>query len=255
VPQDIPVEASELLSFTPASLKEIEGAPSFTLRASTTREKRFHRRLLLESGIRYHDNAAMRRETETGLKALWGKEQFEEFFPFVKSVWEARDDFEVQVKDDPNLKWEFDEATEAKVDEVIRKVTQQWQPLCVMIADNADYAEMSFPILNAVTIKSFTGLDVKRRIDRGYFTLETIEAIQEALSEFEKANGLPEGVAWMQLSIACSNRMYLKKEEAGNSELQSPLPTAPAPLNETNTSEPDGKSPARARSKKTPVTA
>ncbi len=254
MPQDIPVEASELLVFTPASLENIEGAPTFSLRASTTREKRFHRRLLLESGIRYHDKDAMRRETETGLKTLWGDDQFAEFFPFVKDLWDARDDYELQAKDDPELKWEFDPATEAKVDEVIRKVTQQWEPLCVMIADNADYGEMSFPILAAVTIKSFTGLEVKRRIDRGYFTLETIEALQEALSKFEKANGLPEGIAWTEVCIACSRRMYLTKEEEKNSVSQSPSPTAPAPLTETNTSEPGGKSPELELSTETPAT-
>lgn len=243
MPQDIPVERSEVLPFTPDSLKSIEGAPVFVLRASTSREKRYHRRLLLENGIRFHDNDAMRRETETGLKALWGDEQFEEFFPFVKSVWEARDDFELQRKDNPELKWEFDADTEAKVDEVIRKVTQQWGPLCVMIADNAEYAEMSFPILCAVTIKSFTGLDVKSRIDRGYLTLATVEAIQEALSEFEREHGLVEGQAWMELSIKCSQRMYLSKEEAGNSASQSPSVTAPAPSTEPTISETDGTSP------------
>lgn len=255
MPQDIPLEASELLDFTPASLKDIEGAPVFVLRASTSRDKRFHRRLMLEQGIRFHDQETIRREVLNGLKELWDAEAFAQHGPVIEELWSARDDFEKQLKDDPKLVWSYDVEIENAVDDLVRMVSQQWQPLRSMIADNADYGSMAAPMLVTVTLKRFSGLDVKPRNERGYFTIETTEAIEEALGKFEKANGLVVGTAWAELTITCSQRMYLTAEESGNSELQSPSKTAPAPSSETNTLEPDGKFPKSARSKKTPVTA
>lgn len=255
MPQDIPLEASELFPFTPDSLKDIEGAPVFVLRASSSREKRYHRRLLLEEGIRFHDREAIRREMLSGLKELWDADAFEQHSPVIKALWEARDDYELQLKDDPELVWSYDADIENAVDDLVRMVSQQWKPLASMVADNGDYGSMAAPLLVTVTLKRFKGLDVKTRNQRGYFTIETVEAIEEALGKFEKERGLVVGKAWAELTIACSQRMYLTAEERGNSELQSPSPTAPAPLNETNISEPVGKSPKSARSKKTPVTA
>lgn len=255
MPQDIPVEGSELLPFTPDSLKDIEGAPVFVLRASTSREKRYHRRLLLEQGIRYHDREDIRAEVLNGLKELWDAEAFEQHGPVLKELWSARDDFEKQLKDDPELVWSYDAEIEDAVDELVRKVSQEWRPLRSMIADNADYGSMAAPLLVVVTLKRVTGLDVKLRTERGYFTIETVEAIEDALSAFEKANGLVVGTAWAELTVASSRRMYLSAEESGNSASQSPSRTAPEPSNETKTSEPVGKSTASARSKKTPVTA
>lgn len=255
MPQDIPVESSELLDFTPASLKDIEGAPAFVLRASTSREKRYHRRLLLEQGIRYHDREEIRAEVLNGLKDLWDADAFEQHGPVLKELWSARDDFEMQLKDSPELVWSYDPDIETAVDELVRKVMQEHRPLRSMIADNADYGSMAAPLLVTVTLKRFSGIDVKPRNERGYFTIETVEAVEEALSKFEKANGLVEGTAWAELTVACSRRMYLTEEESGNSASQSPSTTAPEPSNETNTSAKVGKSRASATSKKTPAAA
>lgn len=243
MPQDIPLEASEVLAFTPASLEKFDGAPVFRLRASSPRDKRFHRRLFLEHGIRYHDRDTIRAEVLNGLEQLWDADAFAEHSPVIKALWDARDDYELQLKDDPSLEWSYDAEIENAVDELVRKVSQSWQPLRVMIADNGDYGAMSGALLVAVTVQTFAGLPVKALKDRGYTTVETAEAIETALSDLEKQHGVPEGTAWSELIIACSRRMYLDKEEAGNSASQSPSPTAPAPLSETNTSGKDGKSP------------
>lgn len=254
MPQDIPLEASEVLAFTPASLAKFDGAPVFRLRASSPREKRFHRRLLLEYGIRYHDRESIRAEVLKGLEELWDTDSFPGHAAHIKMLWDARDDYEAQLKDDPSIVWSFDAEIEQVVDELVRKVSQEWRPLRTMIADNADYGAMSGALIVAVTVQTFSGLDVKALKDRGYTTVETAEAIETALSDLEKEHGVPEGTAWSELIIACSQRMYLDKEEAGNSASQSPSTTAPAPLSETNTSEKDGKSPELELSSETPAT-
>lgn len=254
MPQDIPLEASEVLAFTPASLAKFDGAPVFRLRASSTRDKRFHRRLLLEYGIRYHDREIIRAEVLKGLEQLWDADAFAEHSPVIKALWEARDDYELQLKDDPSLAWSYDPQIEDAVDELVRKVSQEWKPLRTMIADNADYGAMSGALIVAVTVLTFTGLSVKALKDRGYTTVETAEAIETALSAFEAEHGVPEGTAWAELIVACSQRMYLTEAERGNSVSQSPSPTAPAPLSETITSEMDGKFPVSESSTETPST-
>lgn len=255
MPQDIPLEASDVLVFTPASLENIEGAPSFTLRACTQRDKRFHRRVMLECGLRYHDMDAIRAEMLKGLRAMWTPEAYEQHAPVVKELWEARDQFELQRKDEPELEWSYDPEIEAAVASLLEKVAQEWGPLCTMIADNADYSELTFPILNAVVVKEFTGLETPRDLDRGYLTVTTLERVAEELAAIEKRNGLPTGVAWLDLSIACSKRMRLDQDEEKNSESPSPSQTTQPASTETNPSEKVGKSKASARSAKTPVTA
>lgn len=259
MPQDIPLEASEVLAFTPASLEALEDAPVFRLRAPSSRDKRFHRRLLVEHGIRFHDREAIRAEVLTGLKALWDEEAFEEHSPIIKALWDARDDFDQQNADafkkgEPELTWTYDAQIEDAVDDLVRKVTQEWHPLLRMIADNADYGSLAAPLLVAVNVKGFANLNVKASLDRGYLTLEVAEKIEEALSALERKHGHIVGTAWAELTVACSQRMYLTEEERGNSESQSPSPTAPAPSNEKKTSEPDGKSPASGSSIETQST-
>ena len=48
MPQEIPVEASETLVFTPPALENMDPQPTFVLRAMTGRDKRFHLRLYRE---------------------------------------------------------------------------------------------------------------------------------------------------------------------------------------------------------------
>jgi hypothetical protein len=255
VPQDIPLDASDVLSFTPASLEKIEGAPVFTLRACTMREKRFHRRLLLESGIRFHDIAKMRAEMLNGLRHLWTPEAFDAHAPMVKALWEARDEFALQQKDDPDLEWSYDAEIEEAVDALEDKIAKSWPRLCEMVADNADYSELTFPIIAAVVVQDITGLPVRKDMDRGYLTLAMMEKVAEELVALERRHGLKEGMAWMELSVACSKRMFLTKDEEKNSESPSPSEMTQPASNETNTSAPDGKSTGSARSKKTRETA
>lgn len=259
MPQDIPFEASEVLAFTPACLSHVEHAPVFRLRATTGRDKRFHRRLLLEEGIRYHDREVIRAEVLNGLKNMWDETTFDEQSRWVIDLWQARDDFDQQNADaikngEPELEWSYDSEVENAVDCLVRKVSQEWKPLASMIADNGDYGSMAGPLIVAVTVNGLSGLEVKLRKDRGYLTVDSAEAIEAALSRLEKKHDLVEGQAWSELVVACSRRLYLMEEEAGNSASQSPSPTAPQPSSGMNTSVPAGKSPELELSSEIPST-
>ena len=252
MPQDIPFEASETLDFTPDCFKDIEGAPSFVLRTGTSREKRFHSRLNREEGIKYHSDVAIRREVERGFKELWEEETFDKVMPVIRQYWDAQDQFAAQYKLDNSLKWEYDPAIEERVGEVIEKIVSEWPPLRRMRADNADFGDMVVPLLVAVIVKSWKGLDTHRRLDRGYLTLSCTEDLLQDLEAFAAKHGVEPGVATADMFIACSRRMNLIEEEAKNSESPSPSETVPSPSNETTTSDKDGTSPASASSSTTP---
>lgn len=260
MPQDIPLEASETLAFTPPSLASIEGAPSFTLRAPTTRDKRYHRRLHVEEGLQHHGADAIRTEVLAGLKALWSPDAYAEHAPVIEAYWDATDAFVTEKAKDPDLQWSYDAEIEAAVQDLTQRVAQAHKPLRRMMADNADFGEMSFPLMVAVVVKNWTGLEFKPVREGGYLTLDSASSLAEALAAIEKANGLDEGAAWVELAVACTNRMYLDPDTAKNSDSPAPSPTPQ--VSSTTASADPGSSPessaptaSRKSSRKTPLPA
>lgn len=257
MPQDFPLESSETLAFTPTSLKPIPGAPSFVLRAATPRDKRFHRRLVTEEGLRTHSQEKIRQFVLDGLRLLWTAEDFERHSPTIQSYWQSRDDFELQRKDEPELVWTFDAEIERGIGDLTERVAEAYPPLRRLLADNSDFGEMFMPVLTAVVVQDFSGLGVNPRLDRGYMTVDTMLAVRDALEAFERKhaeNGLVQGNAWLELFVACSGRFRLDEEEAKNSASPLPSSTIQPPLME-GTLEGDGKSQASAHSSKTPLNA
>jgi len=249
VPQDIPLEASEMLVFTPDAFAGIDNAPTFTLRTPTPRDKRFQRRLLNEEGAVQHSRDAMRAEMLRGLKALWGEDQFAEHSPKLEEFWQATDDFALQVKDDPDLVWEYDTALERACLQLEDDVAQAWRPLARMKAGNAWAGEANALSLVAVSVKSWTGLDVTFAPDRGYLSVDTATEIRDALLSLSVKVGVKEpGAAWSQLFLAALKRMYLDADTEGNSASASPSETAPASSKPRRAS---GKSRASVSSSKT----
>lgn len=250
MPQDVPVEGSEVLPFTPASLKDIDGAPVFILRAVTSREKRFRLRMHREEGILTHTEPTIRGAIRDGLKEQWTEQQQAQFLPWIEAYWSALDEFRLIRKADPEAEWEYDEQVEDKVLELIGHLERSYRPLARMNADIAEYNEMAPKFYAAVTVKSWTGLDVTRELDRKYLTLDCVDALQDALDAFAEKHDRDPVIAWLELYAACLNRHILNEDEAKNSESPSPSSTPPAPSSETSGPQ-DGKSPASASSRKT----
>lgn len=259
MPQDIPLEASETLVFTPPSIAKVEGAPKFTLRAATTREKRFRRRLLSIEGVAFHSEEALRAEILNALEtSLWGAEKFATHSQPLKDYWSALDDFRLQQKDEPALEWSYDPEIEKAVVKLLRDVEQVWRPLGEMKADNIDFNEIFAAATVAVIVEGWTGIDLKAETDRNYLTVDCVDKLAQGLSRFaqkhadpEDSNGIAGRLAWMELVNACSSRMALDEDEEKNFESPSPSETIPAASTETMTSEQDGISPASASSTET----
>lgn len=248
MPQDIPLEASEWLAFTPPSIAKIEGAPVFRLRAATQREKRFRRRLLSEEGVAYHPEEAMRAEILHALKSsLWGEEKFASHSQPLIDYWAALDEFRQQQKDTPDLEWSYDEDIEQAVLTLMRDVEQAWKPLGRMKADNIDFNEIFLAATVAVVVESWTGLKAPKSSDRGYLTIDCVDVMGQRLSAFAQQHADPadkEGIAgrlaWMELVNACSSRMALDGEEEKNSASRSQSGTTQPVSTATDTLAVDG---------------
>lgn len=237
MPQDIPVEASEVLAFTPKSLEDRDPKPVFTLRAVTSRDKRFHTRLYREIGLRLHNTEALRAEVLEGLKNLWTQDQYDQHAEVVQTYWEAQDQFAQQAKDDPSLQWSYDQAIEKAIIDLIGLVEEAWAPLRKMIADNAEFGQMLVPVMVAVVVKNWKGVDHRRVLDRGYLDIDCAEALLEVVeAEFGKE-------AVTELFLACAARMRLDEDTAGNSASGSPSETTPVPSIVMSTLDSDGPSP------------
>lgn len=251
MPQDIPLEASDTLAFSPPSLANLPTAPVFVLRAATSRDKRHYSRLFREEALQVHGIDDVRREVRAGLASLWTPEQFDAHMPVIENYWSQGDDYALQRRDDADLVWDFDPAEEARIEALLVEVNRAWPPLRRISADNAEYGQMSSALAVAVVVKNWTGLDHPLERDRGYLSVDCACDLREKLWTLESDAGLEAGTAWQELSIACLLRFALDKEEAKNSESPSPSKPAPPLSSETSTLEKGGKSQAPASSSKT----
>lgn len=228
MPQDIPIEASETLAFTPDSLKELAAPPVFTLRAATWREKRSVRKITDREGIEFHGTSALRAQARVGLEKQWGSDKFAEFMPRIEAWWDANDALEQERKADPEAVLEFDAEEAVAVSALLDKIEKMHRPLASMIADNSDYLEMRYPVLVTVTVTGWTGLKTKVQKEEGYLTLACAMALVEELDAVAREAGLqiPQ-VPFLQLGSACHDRLYLSDEERKNSASPSPSETPP----------------------------
>jgi hypothetical protein len=251
VPQDIPLEASEKLVFTPPCLEQIDPVPTLTIRTATNREKRMLRRLHMEAGLRRHGIEAIRAEVLRGLETQWSAEAFAGHKPTIEGYWRAGDDYALQKADDPDLVFDFDEEVAAAVDQLTRDVADAWPPLRRMLADNSECDDLAPVLTAAVMIERWTGIDTPRVIERGYLTMDCAEALRDELEAMERRAGMPTGRAFAQVLGACLSRFSLAEDEEKNSASPSPSPTPPP---SSNTKSARGVSKASASSTETPAT-
>lgn len=256
MPQDIPLEASDVLAFIPESLKCLgDKAPEFTIAPATTREKRQVRRLYARNGLERHSEQSIREEILKGLEALWDEASFKQNAAMLKAYWDACDDFELASKEDPELVFEYDEQLASACKQIPRRVAKFWPDLGDMLADNADFTEMTDPIHVSVVVRGWTNLDTPVIFKDGYLDIECVGPMSEALLDLEvkrqKTHNLEPGAAWVELVLAAYGRFSLPKDEEKNSASPSPARTTRS-ASKTRTGRKNGKSPASASSKKTP---
>lgn len=249
-PVEIPVEASDTLAFTPESLKHLPEPPVFDLRAITSRDTRWQRRLVVRHCVS-HSEESLRQIMREELTATWGEETAARFLPHLEEYWSALDEWKLQVQADPEIgDFTYDPAMRAAVDKLYNEVRRNSERYADALADNADAADLGPLILIAVAVKSFAGLEATAKPSPEYLTLEGVEVILKALERLEKANGLTPGLARAELVIACAARSKLPEEEVGNFASPSPSEADPTSSSDSTDSGDHGKSPASAKSPK-----
>lgn len=251
----VPYEASEIERFTPASLASIENPPSFRLRAASRRERRRYDRLLIEEGLRRHDKEDMREEVIRGLRALTSDDEFEAWELNLRQYWEAVDAWEEEhqgkaAEDIPTF--EAPGPDEAAIAEVTRGIHENWPRLRKMAADNLMFSREAPALLISIIVSGWSGLDTPFASREGVLPLETVDRIDTDLAALEKANGMDEGKAFVELYVAATNRMFLSEQTEKNSSSPPPSPTD-QPTMTTGPESANGTSKASATSNETPV--
>ncbi|EQA97277.1 hypothetical protein [Sphingobium sp. HDIP04] len=252
----VPYEASEIHRFTPDALANIENPPVFRLRAVSRRERRRYDRLMIEEGLRLHDREAMRAETLRGLRALSSDDEFETWEPLLRQHWDARDEWEEEhrgkpIDDIPDFTCPG--PSDEEISTVTRGIHENWPPLRKLAADNVIFNREAPALLISVVLAGWSGIATPFSSREGVLSLDTVEALDADLTELEKANGLPEGKAFVELYVEASNRMFLSKEAEKNSLSPPPSPTD-QPTSTTGTESQNGTSTASAISDETPAT-
>lgn len=252
--QSIPHDATETTTFTPDSLKGLDQPPVFTFRTLTGREKRWMRRLVRREGVVQHSQKDIRDEILNGLKTFWSADDYEAHLPRIKEYWESGEEYALQLKDDPDLEWDFDTAEEERILKLFADISDAHPPIREMGSDNADFQEVSVLALFAVSIQSFDNLDCKIDREKQYFTLETCEGIGAALFKLAEKAGLGEdALIKPRLELIQEvNRLYRLGDEAeGNSGSPAQSGTSPKP-SKSKTSSALGTSPSAEPSSETP---
>ena len=253
----IPAEASETLVFTPTDLEtKMEKPPVFRLRAVSSREKRHFDRLLIEEGIRQHGTDAIREEILKGLAAIATPESASELEARFKAFWEALDDHAKEQADLPaNERVAFVHPDFEHVEALSEQITYAWKPLREMTADNAD-ANSMFPLISiAVAVSGWERLDAAFEKDRGFLTIESAQAICDALRALDEKHGINPGSSALQLYSKAMTRMFLPKATEKNSESPSPSSSPPSNTKTDGKESPAGQSPeSTAISTETPAT-
>lgn len=250
MPQDVPLEASAKLAFTPDCLKSLDAPPVFTLRTGTWREK--ERRLDLHAlvGAINHTDDAVRQEVRNGLRAGWTEEQFEEFIPVLEDFWQQTEEFRLQVKDDPDLAWDFDPAVQQRIEELTGTLERTWPPLAQMATDMRKHHRFEAIIYFAVMVENWTDLDLKRELDAGYLSIDCAYNLRTRLFALDEKAGVAVGTSAAELQLACLRRLYLDEGLAKNSASPSPSTTTQQ-ASKVKTLAKAGKSPASASSRST----
>lgn len=235
MPHSIPVEASDMLAFTPPCLADMANPPVFHLRAITWREEQHHRRLMREAVLVQHSESELRDAMRAELERLWTADAFTRAIEVLESYWQAVDSFKAEVAEDPEAVFEF--AAMGDIDELDVALRRFSPKISGMVADNAEASDVLPLLFVATTVARVENLPEALPYTGGFLSIDGAAAIARLL---KAVAGEHAGLAWTELMIAAIRRMRLGGEEEKNSASPSPSDTPPA---SSNTVTARGKSP------------
>jgi len=232
----IPVTAS-FEAFVPASMAEVEGAPSFTFRHATVLDKtRFHE-LKAMAKLRNHSAQDMRDVVLHELKKLFTSEGMAQNITRLDAYWAAIDEHEEAIKAyrkhiielmqeadggekpefPPEPELDFPKGDIIELNALVDEVERASDIYAAMRLDNIRF-EVGYPrlLMRMFLTETTLPVDVKRDRD-GNLTAESAEEVIEALAKAARAAGCDAEIAVQELLFKSVLAFTLTGDEEKNS--------------------------------------
>lgn len=229
----IPVTSSEVLAFTPESLKEVLGddAPVFRLRAPSENHVRRFRQVCSDEGLTSYSDDEFTEEKMRAIDALWTPEDAaglrDRLSGLLASIGQ-----EIEVADE-DLRW---------LDELDDTLFDNWRPLRVMRRKAGELRHYAPRLAVSTYVAGWSGLDAPFRLEGGYVPIAVVDELEKALGRIAEEHLGKErrGIPFIELYAAASQRVSLTGEEEKNS----PAPSQPGSTPGASTDSPptDGRS-------------
>lgn len=223
----IPVASSEVLAFTPESLKEKLGdeAPKFRLRTVNERHLRRFRQEVSDDGLISYSDDEFTAEKMRAINELWSAEDAQglkdRFNTLVESL---KQGVEIPAED---FTW-LEELDDALFD--------NWKPLRVMRRKSGEWREYALRIMVSTYVIGWENLDAKHALEAGYLSRESVASVEKALRRLGEQHLGAEArhVPFLELCAAASRQLGLVEDEEKNS----PAPSQPGSTPDASTANP-----------------
>lgn len=231
----IPVTAGTR-RFTPACLAEMQGAPSFTLRDATRKDRRDRSVLLESEGYMTFSDEQIRKAIIEELRAGWTSEGMEQNITRLEAYWQATDEHALALRAHANIcleiiseakdaktaklppapELDFDKADASVLEALVIEVTAHSRRISQMNACNTRFRS-GFPVVCLRMLLRDTTLDVKLERHAGVLSEDCAEMAIEALAKWAEANGANGKLAALQLLGEAAKSFALDEDEEKNS--------------------------------------
>lgn len=208
----IPVESSEVLEFTPDSLKNLIDPPVFRLRAPDERLMRRYNQMLGDENLILYSDKQFDAEKRLAIAELWGDEG------------QAIIDKYATIRAKAEQKIALEKAEMEWIDELDEQLFDNWRPLARMRRKNDEWFEYAPRYAIATIVRGWKNLDAPFQLEAGYLKTEAVRKVANALAAIEekareeKIEGVGvNGTAFLQLWVQCLDRTRLTEEEEKNS--------------------------------------
>ncbi len=235
----IPIEAGRF-TYTPECYADLPGAPVFTLRHGTRRDKHLYQDAVRLKRLQSHSQQDFRDAVVDEIRQRWASDAMpiDEIVDAVQRYYSAADDFDAALAAwrkgladmlealpeaeradavlPPSPEFEFDSAERTRVENLISDVERHSDRLGRMSRDNGRREREIRRIAISVLLED-TSLPIalKRDMD-GLVDDEAIYAIEDALDDFSDAEDHRGGIAFAQLGTKALLSFFVTKEEEKN---------------------------------------
>jgi hypothetical protein len=261
--QRIPTHAAEVKIFTPDSLKDLPDAPTFTLKATSWREREDMEYQISEDGLARYSDGEVREIMVDELCRLWQRERTDPMVERVKAYWKAIDDhleevsnrqLEAQAAEDagedpPPEVAPFEHPDSAEINELLQRLTRASQTIREVGVSNMKYRRNYPRYTISFGVSKWSGLDTQPQYEGGVITLDAVVDMEAELKQkFGKEKGEE---AYAELAIETLKRIYLVPDTEKNSNSPAQSQPTQAGSKENGQASPNGKSPESGSSDET----